>query len=86
MKFIVTMPATTKVAMLIEAENEDAAEAEAIRLVRAGREDLLVDYLDPAEFVEVDESVDETVVAAPLGYADRRAANEPLRKTPVEGA
>ena len=77
MKYIVTMPVETEVAMVIDAVNEEQAEAEALRLAASGNGEFLNQFLDPREFVEftVCPTVNEIRDAAALGYGDALAAN-----------
>ena len=71
------MAATTKVAALVEAENEEGAAMKASSLAREGQLDTLDRYLDPAEFVEIDEfgGVDDVISAESVGYGDAIVVN-----------
>ena len=79
MKYVVTMPVETKVAMVIEADTEEQAADEAERLAKADQGEFLFEYLDPREFIEfsVCPTVDEITDAAELGYENSRPANRP---------
>lgn len=76
-KYIVTLSARTKVAALIEADSEDQASELADKLAKEGRLDTLDEYLNPAEFVEIDWAcdVENVQLAAPLGYENHTVHN-----------
>lgn len=78
MKYIVTVRTETQVAILIEAESEDGACEEVESLIKEGRAETLDEFLDPRENIELDWSsnIESVEDAVPLGYANRRAANQ----------
>lgn len=78
MKYIVTMEVETKVAMIIEADSEEAAAQEAERLAKEDKGEFLNEFMDPREFIEFPlmAVAGEIHDAAQMGYADRRAANQ----------
>jgi hypothetical protein len=76
-KFIVVMTATTKVAALIEAKDESRAAEVAEKLAKSGQLDTFDDYLNPADFVEIDWRSDVVEVndAETLGYGEAKVFN-----------
>lgn len=76
-KYMVTLSAQTQVAALVEADSEDQAGEVAEKLAKTGRLDTFDEYLNPAEFVEIDwrSDVVEVQDAETLGYADAKVFN-----------
>ncbi|MFV1644952.1 hypothetical protein VWZ82_13090 [Phaeobacter sp. JH20_41] len=82
MKYVVTMRVETKAALVIEADNEEHARDEAMKIAKAGGEETLDAFVDPRDFVEFDWSsdVDEIQTAESVGWdkPNVRAVNVPL--------
>lgn len=80
MKYIVTFPVETKVAMLVEASSEDEATDIAETFVEEGREELLLEYLDPIEHIVFSSlaRAEQVEAAEPHGYENHLAINEEL--------
>lgn len=77
-KYIVTLTAETKIAALVEAESEVAAEHVAEKLAEAGQLETLNEYLSPSEFVEIDWrcKAEGAITAKSAGYDDRTVINK----------